>query len=180
MFTILNFDNFSQVRYFLSSLCLLFNLWVMRLIWIIFKYLVLTLQRALSVSAINTNKLMSSDVPTSSQIQAKHINKRKVCGNVWCFRRVSRSLKSTPISFVVSARPSFRPHISARLPLDEFPWNFMLETFMKIRPENPNLDKIGQNIWNYTWRTTCDLLSPATLYRHKSALFEWNGIGLLG
>jgi len=42
---------------------------------------------------------------------------------------------------------------------------------MKIRPENPNLDKIGQNIGNYTRRPTCDSLSPAT-YRYKSALFE--------
>jgi len=41
---------------------------------------------------------------------------------------------------------------------------------MKILQEDPDLDKIGQNVRKYTWRTTCNLLSPATLYHHKSAV----------
>jgi hypothetical protein len=72
------------------------------------------------------------------------------------------------------------PHISQRLPLDGFPWNFTLKTFIEIRPEFGNLIEIGQKC-----RDTLDerlntvLLLPATLTRLKIILFEWNGIRLL-
>jgi hypothetical protein len=35
-------------------------------------------------------------------------------------------------------------HLSARLPLDVFPWNLALTALMKVCRENPNLVKIGQ------------------------------------
>jgi hypothetical protein len=54
-------------------------------------------------------------------------------------------------------------------------WNFIFVTFMKVCREDPNLFKIG----NFTWRPTY-VLFPATLNPHKSAVFEWNVIGLLG
>jgi hypothetical protein len=37
-----------------------------------------------------------------------------------------------------------RPHVSTRLPLDGFPWSFMLGTFTKTCWETPNLMKVGQ------------------------------------
>jgi len=40
------------------------------------------------------------------------------------------------------------------------------------------LVEIGQNIGNFARRTKYILLLPATLNRHDSALFEWNGIRL--
>jgi len=50
---------------------------------------------------------------------------------------------------------------------------------MKICPENPNLDKIRQNYWYYTWRPKCIVLLLATLNQLTSTLFKWNGIRLL-
>jgi apolipoprotein N-acyltransferase len=63
------------------------------------------------------------------------------------------------------------PNVSARLPLDGFPWNFILRTYMKICRDNPSL----VNILHFTWRPKCVLMSPAT-----SAVFWCNGIRLLG
>ena len=37
-----------------------------------------------------------------------------------------------------------RPQVSTRRPLDGFAWNFVLETFIKICCENPDLDKTVQ------------------------------------
>jgi hypothetical protein len=54
-------------------------------------------------------------------------------------------------------------HVSARLPLNGYRRNFMLGNF-------------GQ----FTRRPKYILLLPATSNRHKSALFEWNSISLLG
>ena len=60
--------------------------------------------------------------------------------------------------------------------MNGFPWSFILGTFIKICRENPNLAKLGQ----FRWRSKYVLLLPATLNRHESALFQWNGIRLLG
>jgi hypothetical protein len=54
-------------------------------------------------------------------------------------------------------------HVSARLPLNGYLRNFMLGNF-------------GQ----FTRRPKYILLLPTTSNRHKSALFEWNSISLLG
>jgi hypothetical protein len=45
---------------------------------------------------------------------------------------------------LASSCHSVCPHVSVRLPLDGFPWNFILWVFMKIYPENTNLVKIAQ------------------------------------
>lgn len=48
---------------------------------------------------------------------------------------------------------SYSSRLSARLTLDEFTWNLVLETFIKICLETPNVIKIGQkNIGNFTLR----------------------------
>lgn len=52
--------------------------------------------------------------------------------------------------------------LSPRLPLDGFPQNLILATLTKICWQNPNMVTIWQK------------------YRHKSAVFEWNGIRPLG
>jgi hypothetical protein len=65
-----------------------------------------------------------------------------------------------PVTFVTS--------VSVRLKLNTFPWNFTWGPFMKIFRETPNLVKIGHS----TWRPKFVLRLPATLNRHKSALFE--------
>jgi hypothetical protein len=57
--------------------------------------------------------------------------------------------RRAPITFVMSVhvyvclsdRPSLCLHVSARLLLDGFLWNFIMETFMKISLESPNLVK---------------------------------------
>ena len=41
-------------------------------------------------------------------------------------------------------RPSVYPHVSARLPLDGFPWNLILGTSMEVFRETPGVVKIGQ------------------------------------
>jgi len=59
----------------------------------------------------------------------------------------SHSCEKKTIIFVSSVYPSVCPQISARLPLDGFPWNLILGTSMKIWREPPNLFKIGQKYW---------------------------------
>ena len=54
-------------------------------------------------------------------------------------------------------------YISAWFPLGGLLWNLILGTYVKICPENPNLFKIGQNCWHYTWRPKCIVLLLATL-----------------
>jgi len=48
--------------------------------------------------------------------------------------------RKAPVSFVMSVRP----HVSARRPLDGFPWNLVLRTFMEICQGTPDLVHIGQ------------------------------------
>ena len=45
-------------------------------------------------------------------------------------------LRKAITSFVMSVCPSIRPHGTTRLPLDEFSWNLLFESFSKICPEN--------------------------------------------
>jgi len=45
--------------------------------------------------------------------------------------------RKSPTSFIV--RPSVRPNVSARLPMNGFPWKLMFLNFMEICQENPNL-----------------------------------------
>jgi hypothetical protein len=53
-------------------------------------------------------------------------------------------LQNTPISFVMSIRPSVSTHGTTRLPLDGFSWNFIFEYFSKICWENSSFIKSGQ------------------------------------
>ena len=72
-------------------------------------------------------------------------------------------------------------YISERLPLDGFPWNLTLKTFIEICPEFGNLIEIGQKCRDtFAWTPKYVLLLPATLTCLKIILFEWNGIMLLG
>ena len=75
--------------------------------------------------------------------------------------------------------PSVCLHETEQLPLDEFPWNFMLGTFKKICRETPNLWKMGKNMGHFTWRPKYVLSFPVALCHHNSALFQWDGIRLL-
>lgn len=66
-------------------------------------------------------------------------------------------------------------HMSAWLPLDRFPWNFLLGTFTEIWRGTPNVVKI----LNFTWRRKYVLVLPATLNCHKSDVFACIAIRLL-
>ena len=76
--------------------------------------------------------------------------------------------RKAPTSFVI--RPSVRPNVSARLPMNGFPWNFILWNFMEICQETPNFVKFGQKHRHFTWRPKYVLLllvtssSPFTPY----------------
>lgn len=67
-------------------------------------------------------------------------------------------------------RVTFRLQLLARLPMDRFTSNFILETIIKMCQENPNLLQLGQNIWHFTWRPKKVVLWPVTLKRQKSSL----------
>ena len=62
---------------------------------------------------------------------------------------------------------------SARLQLDGFPWNLICR-------ETPYLVKIGQNVRLFAYLPKYVLLLPVIINRHKSAVGQRNGIGLLG
>jgi len=47
-----------------------------------------------------------------------------------------RKLRQATISFVMSVRPSFRPHGTTLLPLDVLSWNFIFECFSKNCQDN--------------------------------------------
>jgi hypothetical protein len=60
---------------------------------------------------------------------------------VWCSMCSLSSLQVHLRSREESDRPSLCLHVSARLLLDWFLWNFIMETFMKISLERPNMVK---------------------------------------
>jgi hypothetical protein len=51
---------------------------------------------------------------------------------------------------------------------------------MKNCQENVGSVKRRKNVSHFTWIPEYVLLLPVTLNHHKNALFEWNGIRLLG
>jgi len=53
-------------------------------------------------------------------------------------------LREATMTFVMSVRPFVCPHWTARLPLDEFSWNFACVYFSKICREKSNFLKIRQ------------------------------------
>ena len=92
------------------------------------------------------------------------------------FRRL-RIHAEWSISFIMSVCWSLCPHVSARLPLDGFPWNFILATFMKICRETPNLVKTGKNIRQFKWKLTLYIFSikdrePLGVYASTSLRFR--------
>jgi len=62
------------------------------------------------------------------------------------FLGVFTQLGKTTTNFVLSACPHVcvRPHETTMLPLNGFSWNWILEYFWKICPENSNGIKIRQ------------------------------------
>jgi hypothetical protein len=58
--------------------------------------------------------------------------------NAWAYSR------KEPLSFAMSVRPSFCLHIQIRPQLYAFPRNLLLNTFLVIWRQNPNLVKIRQ------------------------------------
>ena len=64
----------------------------------------------------------------------------------------AKSLKAT-ISFVISVRPSVRPHVRTRPPLERFSWNLIFECFSKNCLEYSSFClKSDKNNWHITWR----------------------------
>jgi hypothetical protein len=91
---------------------------------------------------------------------------------------------SRPFAWSKKRRPLFCPllclHVSTRFP-KRIPIELYIGDFHKKFVEKiKNLVKIGQSTAHITRRSKCVLLMPATLNCHKNALFEWNGIRLLG
>ena len=103
--------------------------------------------------------------------------------NAFCWfwaRSRSRAKKQLALS-CSSVHLSVCPHVSARLPLDEFTLNIILVIFMETSVDKIQiLLRIGTNIRHFRLRTMYFLLLPATLNSHKRALLERNGVRLLG
>jgi len=70
-----------------------------------------------------------------------------------CIRRERTVAKSD--YWLRHFRPSYRPHITARLPVDEFLSNLILGTSTKVSWETPNLVEIEQSVWHFTQRPEC-------------------------
>lgn len=67
---------------------------------------------------------------------------------------------------------SIHLHVSVQLPLGRFKWNLILVPFIQVFWKNLNLVTLR----HFTWR-----LAFCRCWWHlTSALFDWNGIGLLG
>ena len=64
-------------------------------------------------------------------------------------------LQKATICFVMSIRPSVRPHETSLLPLDGFLRNLIFKDFSKIRPENPRFI----NPFNAELNVICHLLA---------------------
>jgi len=64
--------------------------------------------------------------------------------------------------------------------LDRFPFYILLVTFTKISREIPNLVKIGQKCRAIDMKTEVSFIVAGGIQCHNSALFERNGISLLG
>ena len=77
-------------------------------------------------------------------------------------------LRKLPIDFVMSVHL----HVSVQLPLDRFKWNLILVPFMEVFGENLNLVTLRHFMWRHAF---C-----CCWWHLTSALFYWNGIGLLG
>ena len=71
-------------------------------------------------------------------------------------------------------------YVSVRLLQKGFPWNLNLGTSMKICQETLNLFRIGQKYRAIYMTIEKVLVLRATLNKHKSSAFGWNGIMLLG
>ena len=68
-------------------------------------------------------------------------------------------------SFVVSSHLSVLFHVTARVPLDGFPWDFVLGTFMKSCREPISLMS-DENIGHFVWRLS-------TLYSIFLYCWQW-------
>ena len=72
------------------------------------------------------------------------------------------------------------PHVTARLPLHEFPWNLILGTFIKICLRKSRFGKNRTKISTTLHEDLNRFSSTSDITRHKIALFECYGIRLLG
>jgi hypothetical protein len=62
---------------------------------------------------------------------------------------------------VCHVRSPVCPLVSARLPLGEFPYDFIMRTSMKICREKTNFVEIGQDMADFTWRSKYVILYQA-------------------
>lgn len=71
-----------------------------------------------------------------------------ICPNLFIQWAVCEKFVITYVHFYLLALscPSIHPRISAQLPLNIFPWNLILGTYLKICQENQDLVKLGKNI----------------------------------
>lgn len=90
---------------------------------------------------------------------------------------------------LVSSCLSIHLRMSASFPLDGFPWNLILGTFIKVCQENLLVSnvckkiqiclKLGKHIGYITWGLKYVLLLLVILNHHETALVRWNCIRLL-
>jgi len=84
------------------------------------------------------------------ELYYKNFNMPVLCFSLQKKIRVSshscekRLIAFSCLSVRLSDHPSVSPNVSARLPLDRCPWNFILGDFMKLCHINPNLITIRQ------------------------------------
>jgi hypothetical protein len=77
---------------------------------------------------------------------------RKLASATLFLGAFAKSRKAT-ITFVLSVRPSVRPHGRTRLPLDGFSWNLIFQDFSKNLSRKFQVSlKYGKNNRYFTWR----------------------------
>ena len=92
------------------------------------------------------------------------------CSNILITFRHS-GITAESVCYLRLVRPSFGPHVLARLPPVRFPWNLILETVMWICLNISKFGLIGQRYGEINLTTKVRLLPPATWHRHKIAVF---------
>ena len=123
------------------------------------------------------NRLSEWAVVWGVRLLAQSVSERITRFRRVCLNREKRLLATSCWSVLPSVCLAVCPHVSSWPPTEQiYVKCLMLETFMKIRRPNPNLVKIG----HFTRIPACVWMSPVTLTCHTSALFEWNGVRLLG
>jgi hypothetical protein len=125
------------------------TLWIKWLLW----YSVMwpfTRKAFITARELNCTVLLHLILRASTTIQGieASVTWWPFCSLILLCRRLQARFHGRENRLVPSSCLFVRPHVSARLPLDGFPWNLIRGTCMKICRENSHLVKIGEKYRN--------------------------------